>query len=168
MISNILLGYIKVSLYRLLIVCIQLYLYMSKKCIMILPKYIYSKTYNHITSNMDYSVYEYWYKYNNKYYKFKAIEDNLYNFNDACKIYHPHNITLINHCCIMDTNDIYIKDITKEIRYFIYYRGLIEWKYILIHLGIDQEHKLIMHMNDLDMIEKSFNVREIYSKKFNF
>jgi hypothetical protein len=68
----------------------------------------------------------------------------------------------------MDTNDIYIKDITKEIRYFIYYRGLIEWKYILIHLGIDQEHKLIMHMNDLDMIEKSFNVREIYSKKFNF
>jgi len=117
---------------------------------------------------MDYSVYEYWYKYNNKYYKFKAIEYNLYNFNDACKIYHPHNITLINHCCIMDTNDIYIKDITKEIRYFIYYRGLIEWKYILIHLGIDQEHKLIMHMNDLDMIEKSFNVREIYSKKFNF
>jgi hypothetical protein len=171
---SIILGYIKLSLYRLLVACIQLYLYISNKLIMILPKYIYSKTYNHNTSDMNYFVYEYWYKYNNKYYKFKAIEDNLYNFKDACKIYHPYNMTLINHCCIMDDNNVYIRDITKEIRYFMYYRGLIEWKYILIHLGIDidieqeKEYKLIMHMNDLDMMEKSFNVREIYSKKFNF
>lgn len=159
---------IKSSLYRLLILCIQVYLYISNKFIMILPKYIHIKSYTHKTSNMDYSVYEYLYKYNNKYYKFKAIEDNLYNFEDACKIYHPHNMTLINHCCIVDENDEYIRDITKELRYFMYYRGLIEWKYILIHLGVEKEHKLIMYMNDLDMMEKSFNISDIYSKKLNF
>jgi hypothetical protein len=165
---SIILGCIKLSLYRLLVVYIQFYLYISNKFRMILPKYMYINTYNHITSDMDYSIYEYWYKYKNKYYKFKAIEDNRYNFNDACKIYNPDNMSLINHCCIVDENDVYIRDITKEIRYFMYYRGLIEWKYILIHLDIEQEYKLIMHMNDLDMIEKSFNVREIYSEKFNF
>lgn len=159
---------IKINLYKTLVVFVQFYLYIYTKLIMILPKYIYSRTYNHNTTDMNYSVYEYWYKYDNKYYKFKAIEDNVYNFKQACKIYSPHNMTLINHCCILDENGVYIRDITKEIRYFMYLRGLIEWKYVLIHLDITKEYNLVMHMNDLDMIEKSFNISEIYNQKFNF
>lgn len=148
--------------------CIKVYLYLLDTLIVILPQYIYSKTYVHRTLDLDYTVYEYWYKSNKKYYKFKGIEDNKYKFKDACKIYHPNNMNLINHCCIIDNNGLYIRDITKEIRCFMYYRGLIEWKYILTHLDIDKKYKLELYMNDLNMTEKSYDVRDIYNEKFNF
>jgi hypothetical protein len=161
----------KRNLYRLyircIIVCIKLYLYLLDKLILILPTYIYSSVYKHRTQELDYCVHEYWYKYKNKYYKFRAIEDNRYSLNDACKIYHPDNMNLINHACIIN-DDKYIRDITKELRYFMYYRGLIEWKYILVHLGIENENKIVLYMNDLDMSEKHCNINEIYNEKFNF
>jgi hypothetical protein len=113
-------------------------------------------------------VYEYWYKYNNKYYKFKVIEDNKYKLKDALKIYNPSYINLINHCCIVNKDDEYIKDITDEIRYFMYYRGIIEWEYILTHLNIEYDKKIMMYMNDIDMSEKTYNISDIYKQKFNF
>lgn len=148
--------------------CIKMYLYLWDNIVNMLPMYIYNKTYNHRTSDLDYSVYEYWYKYNNKYYKFKGIEDDIYKFNDACKLYNPQNMKLINHCCVIDKNDKYIKDITDEIRKFMYYRGVIEWKYILVHLDINMNNKICFYMNDINMTEKYYDIVEIYDKKFNF
>lgn len=151
-----------------IIPCIKVYLYAKDAIISILPTYIYIKTYNYKTIDLDYSIYEYWYKYNNKYYKFNAIEDNKYTFKNACKIYNPSYINLINHCCILSKDDEYIRDITNEIRYFMYYRGLIEWKYILTHLNIENDKNIMIYMNDLDLTEKKYKVSDIYNQKFNF
>lgn len=158
--------------YRLLIntvlTCISIYLYIVDKMIYLLPKYIYIKTYSYRTSELDYNIYEYLGKYNNKYYKFKVIEDNFYNSVDAFDIYHPNNMNMINYCGVINENGDHIRDITKHIRYFMYYRGLIEWKYILVHLGLEYNHGIYICKNDIDMTEKILYINDIYNEKFNF
>lgn len=147
---------------------IRIYLYLSSMIIRILPKYIYHKTFSHRTSQLDYSVYEYWGKYNNKYYKFRIIDDNHYDIKDAFSLYNPNNMNLINYCGVIDDNGDHLMDITQEIRYFMYYKGLIEWKYILVHLGLENYKKLVVYMNDMDMTEKIIELDTVYEQKFNF
>lgn len=158
--------------YRLLIGTIlkfiSIYLYVWDKINFILPKYIYNKTYIHRTRDLNYSVYEYWGKHNNKYHKFKVIEDNFYSSEDAFNIFHPNNMNMITYCGIVNEDGDHIRDITKDIRYFMYYRGLIEWKYILVHLGLENSHSIFVCINDMDMTEKTIYISDIYNEKFNF
>jgi hypothetical protein len=118
--------------------------------------------------DLDYNIYEYWGKYNNRYYKLKIIEDNIYDTDTALHIYHPNNNNIINYCGVIHDDGEHIRDITKEIRYFMHYKGLIEWKYILVHLGIEHEDNLFISMNDFDMSEIVLNISDIYHEKFNF
>lgn len=157
------------KIYRyILLLLISCYLYVIGMCKIFFPKYICVKTSIHRTMDLDYSVYDYWIKYNNKFYKLKVIEDNNYGINNALMIYKPYNMNLINNCGILDKNREYVRDITQEIRYFMYYRGLIEWKYILVHLNIENEEFIVMYMNDIDMTNKYLSIKEIYNEKFNF
>lgn len=163
---NILLKYV-------ILLWVKIYLYIRDKIIMILPKYIYMNVYTHTICDdnmikLDYLVYKYLYKYNGKYYKVKTIEDDKYNFSDAINIYTPYNMRLINHCCIISNDDTYLMDITDDIRCFMYYKGVIEWKYILEHLNIENDNKIMIYMNDLDMTVKVYNICDIYNEKFNF
>jgi hypothetical protein len=153
---------------NIILVFIRCYLYISNVCIVLLPKYIYIKSYHHRTRDVDYSVYDYWIKSNNKFYKSKLIENNHCNIDDSFKIYHANNMNLINNCSVVNKDGEYIRDITQDIRCFMYYRGLIEWKYILVHLDVENDHSLVMYMNDIDMNERYLRINDIYHEKFNF
>lgn len=160
--------YLFTGLISFLLILIRLYLSISDAIIKILPKYIYIKTYVHKTNDLDYSVYEYWGKYNNKYHRLRVVEDNKYNTETAFQEYTPHNMTLINYCAIANDKGNYIKDVTREIRCFMHYKGLIEWKYVLINLGIERDKQIIMYMNDMEMTEKIIDIDGLYNQKFNF
>lgn len=153
---------------NLVLSCISVYLYILDKLTYILPRYLYIKSYNYKTNDLDFSIYEYLGKYNNKYYKFKVIEDNYYNSVDAFDIYHPNNMNMINYCGVINKDGNHIRDITKDIRCFMYYRGLIEWKYILVHLGLERHYGIYMCMNDDDITEEILYIDAIYNEKFNF
>lgn len=157
-------------IYRLFInvilILIKQYLYIVDKICYILPTFIYIKSVDYRTLDTDFSIYEYWGKNNNRYNKFYTIEDNKYSSNDGFKIYNASNRMLINHCCVVNNDGVYIKDITNEIRKFMHYRGLIEWKYIIIHLNLTNDEKIIIYMNDIDMNEKIYDIIDIYDKKF--
>jgi hypothetical protein len=77
-------------------------------------------------------------------------------------------MNLINNCSVVNKDGEYIRDITQDIRCFMYYRGLIEWKYILVHLDVENDHSLVMYMNDIDMNERYLRINDIYHEKFNF
>lgn len=155
-------------LFNVVLKFISMYLYISDKITILLPKYIHTTTYHHRTRDLDYSIYEYWCKYNNKYYKFKIVEDRVYSIENAFKIFNPDNINMITYCGIVNTDGEHVRDITKDIRYFLYYRGLIEWRYILVHLGIENNHSIFVCMNDMEMTEKTLYINDIYNDKFNF
>jgi hypothetical protein len=161
------------NFYRLLINIIlsfvSVYLSIVDKITYILPKYIYVKTHVHRTRDLDYTIHEYLGKHNNnKYYKFKIVEDTFYNSTDAFRIYNPNNINMINYCGVINKDGDHIRDITADIRHFLYYKGLIEWKYILVHLGLESNHGIYVCMNDIDMSEKIVYINDIYNEKFNF
>jgi hypothetical protein len=151
-----------------MLLIIRNYLYILEKFKVLIPRYICVKTSIHRNIELDYSVYDYWIKYNNKLYKMKVIEDNKYSIEDALMIYQPHTMNLVNNCGVLDKNGEYIIDITQEIRYFMYYRGLIEWKYILVHLNIEDKDSIVVYMNDIDLSEKYLRISDIYNEKFNF
>jgi hypothetical protein len=75
---------------------------------------------------------------------------------------------MINYCGVINKDGDHIRDITADIRHFLYYKGLIEWKYILVHLGLESNHGIYVCMNDIDMSEKIVYINDIYNEKFNF
>ena len=141
------------------------YIILYDKLIIILPDTIYIQSYEYRTLELDYSIHEYWKKHNKKYYKISII--------DAKDIVKPKisikkdERNIINHCAILDKNGNYVKDITQSIRSFIHYNGLIEWIYILIHLDININDKLLLCMNDLNMNEKILEYDNLVQLSFD-
>lgn len=124
----------------------------------ILPTYILINKYAH----GHFSVYEYLY-IDKKVYNFKFIELTSMKSSMTINANDIRSINLINHCCIITSNDDYIKDITLEIKKFIHLNNKIKWKYILEHLEIRYNENLdiLINLNDDDLSEKRLNIKQL-------
>ena len=153
--------------WNLIHVLIRCYIFLLDKLIVILPNKIYIQSYDYRTIDLDYSIHEYWIKYNKKYYKVSTIDtiDTI----DATKylMYNKDKRNIINHCAILDRDGNYVKDITEMIRSFLQYDGLIKWIYILIHIDVNMSDKLLLCMNDLNMSEKILECGDLVNLSFN-
>jgi hypothetical protein len=134
----------------------------------ILPEFIFIKIHTHNTIDIDFSVHEYYYNFKGRFYKVKMVETNEYNINDYFQNIDVNHLYDIHHACVLNKSGEYVKDITQDIRYFMHLRDVVEWKYILMHIGIENEEMVIIHKNDEDLSEKVLYVGEIYNQKFNF
>lgn len=152
-------------LWNLIQVLMKYYIILYDKLIMILPDKIYIQSYEYRTLELDYSIHEYWMKYNKKYYKVSTI--------DTKEVVKPiisikkDKRNIINHCAILDRDGNYVKDITEIIRSFLQYDGLIKWIYILIHIDVNMSDKLLLCMNDLNMSEKILECGDLVNLSFN-
>jgi hypothetical protein len=149
-------------IYLLLKICITCYIYIYNSLLYFLPKYLLLSNCTHTNNNQDYDVNEYLYKDTicNRTFKFKFINTREINFDININEKDIENLNLINHCCIINSKDDYIRDITSEIKKFIHLNNKIEWVYILIHLNIHDDIILI-NMNDDDLSEKKLDVNDL-------
>lgn len=161
--------YRRILLFHISLFLFKTYVYLAYKISYILPMYIFIKMYEHKKYDVDFSVHEYLYNYNGRFYKFKMVESNDYNINNYFDKLNVRQCYDIYHIYISNENGEYIKDITYEIRQFMHLRNIIEWKYILVHLGIDNEHSLIYHKDwDTSSEQNVLYIKNIYDEKFTF
>lgn len=143
-------------------IIINIYICVYDIFLLILPTYILINKYKY----NDYSIYEYLYidkKIYKRIYNFKFICLNNNVINMEIDTNDIKDINLINHCCIINSNDDYVKDITLEIKKFIHLNNKIKWKCILEHLDITHyEHLYILiNLNDEDLSEKRLNIKHL-------
>lgn len=152
--------------YKIPLFIFNIYFFFYNIILNFLPIYTLLKTYKHDT----FSVHKYRYIYNKKYYYFKFINFNK-NYTDNVISDIDIDITnrnLINHCCILDINGDYIRDITQEIRMFIHLNKKIEWKYILIHLNVINYSNILININDDDLTEKQLYITNLLNNNILF
>lgn len=142
---------------------IKMYVYFTDFLIYVLPKYILISYYNH----EKFKVYKYIYcsKSNNKFYNIKTINDIGYSEASIIK-----NRNLINHCCIINQNGKYVKDITEDIRQFLHYNNnkFIKWEHILTHLDIYIDDTIVLHLNNDNLDECDIVVNTLIKNKCLF
>lgn len=170
MVSSIIGFYHRMHMYRtcimLMLMMIRCYLYMVDNIMYLLPTFIFSKTHIHRTSSVDFSVHEYLYNYNGRFYTYKIVESIDYDVSDYFNKIDIDKRNCITHACVINHSGEYIRDITSDIRHFIHLMDIIEWKYILVHLGIENEKKLLINKNDEELSEIYLDIDELYHKKF--
>lgn len=155
-------------LLRVLLFILKFYVYMLNLMSSVLPTFIFIKMQIHRSMDTDFTVHEYYYNFNGRFHKFKLIESKDYDINDYFDSINVEKLYDINHVCILNKNGEYTMDITKDIRHFIHLRKIIEWKYILIHLGIEDEELVVVHRNDEELSESVLHIKSIYNEKFDF
>lgn len=164
--------YYRNTLYRLLLkvflFILKCYVYMLNLVSSVLPTFIFIKMQIHRSMDTDFTVHEYYYNAKGRFHKFKMIESKDYNINHYFDNINIEKLYDINHVCVVNKSGEYIMDITKDIREFIHLRKIIEWKYILVHLGIEHEESIVVHRNDEDLSESILNINNIYNEKFDF
>lgn len=148
----------------LILICklsITLYMSIYMITLSILPTYIYIKSINY----KNFVLYEYVYNNKKKTYVFNHIELKQIKCNRKRQILLDENDIivrdLINHCCVLNKNDEYMRDITYEIKKFMHLNNKIMWSQILLHLSIYNENIILFNMNDDDLSEIRFNVNEL-------
>ena len=97
--------------------------------------------------------------------------NSTFNYNEYLKTVDLTSINIINICCILDKNNEYKKDITKDIRPFMHYISEKElynvlWDHILLHLNITDEHAIYISINDDDLTEKIYYIDDLKGKIF--
>ena len=95
-----------------------------------------------------------------------------FNYKEYLKTIDLTSINIINICCILDKNNEYKKDITKDIRPFMHYISEKElynvlWDHILLHLNIKDEHAIYISINDDDLTEKIYYIDDLKGKVFS-
>lgn len=170
--SSLLGLYYRDNIYRLclksVLFVLKGYVYILNKVSCVLPTFIFIKMHTHQTIDTDFSVHEYYYNFKGRFHRFKMVESPEYNINDYFGNIDLNSLYDIHHACVLNRNGEYVKDITKDIRYFMHLRNIVEWKYILVHIGIENEEVMVIHKNDEDLSEKLLHIGEIYNEIFNF
>lgn len=164
--------YYRATVYRLflssILFILKLYINILNVFSSVLPRFIFIKMYIHKTNDSDFTVHEYYYNQRGRFHKFKMIETVDYDINDYFNNINVESLYDIHHACVLNKDGEYKMDITKEIREFMHLRNIIEWKYLLIHMGIEDEEVIVVHKNDDELSEKILYIKEIYNNKFDF
>lgn len=164
-------------LYFILIKFIDFYSYLAMKIMKFLPSFIFIKTFTYrsfVNNNIynNFSITEYKCNFNQRFYMVRFInlddkKDSMYNFTiNIDKRIEDRN--LIFHSSIQKNGE-YIKDVTEELRSFFHYVPLTEnysskefiyklqssniWEYIKINIGLDEEHQLLVSLNDSNLTD---------------
>lgn len=155
-------------LLNVLLFILKFYVYILNLVSSVLPTFIFIQLQIHRSMDTDFTVHEYYYNSKGRFHKFKLVESEEYDINDYFDNINVEKLYDINHVCVLNTDGEYTMDITKDIRHFIHLRKIIEWKYILVHLGIENEELIVVHRNDEDLSELVLNIKNIYNEKFDF
>lgn len=168
------------TMYFLIIKCIDFYSYLAIKIMKHLPSFIFIKTFTYKSFNedgvckLDFDITEYKCNFNQRFYMVRFIDlndkkDRMYNFTrNINKRIEDRN--LIFHSSIQKNGE-FITDVTEELRSFFHYIPLNEnemcsseefiyklrssdiWKYIKINIGLDEEHQLLVSLNDSNLTD---------------
>lgn len=166
------------TMYFLIIKCIDFYSYIEMKIMKHLPSFIFIKTFTYKSFNedrickLDFDITEYKCNFNQRFYMVRFIniydkKDSMYNFTrNINKRIEDRN--LIFHSSIQKKGE-YIRDVTEELRSFFHYiqfdekisskdfiyklRSSYVWKYIKINIGLDEEHQLLVSLNDSNLTD---------------
>lgn len=168
-------------MYFILIKCIDCYSYLAMKIMKHLPSFIFMKTFTYRSSvndqgyydlDLDFDITEYKCNFNQRFYMVRFVnlddkKDRMYNFtrNIDKKI---EDRNLIFHSSIQKNGE-FIKDVTEKLRSFFHYinveneisskefiyklRSSNMWKYIKINIGLDEEHQLLISLNDSNLTD---------------
>jgi hypothetical protein len=142
----------KKIIYNVLLLCTFIYNWLTYIFIKILPNIIYISTHNIINNKFDLCIYTYKYKHKNMFYNIKFI--NNISFEQIEQIIKMRNV--INHCCIIK-NDVYVKDITEDIREFMHYfnNDTLNFDiqdYIKCYI-LNDDSNIHIYLNDFDSTE---------------
>jgi hypothetical protein len=166
-------------MYIMIIKGIDIYSYLAMNIIKYLPSFIYVQTFtykSYINENggceLDFDIIEYKCNFNQRFYMVRFInlddrKDCMYNFTrNINKRIEDRNV--IFHSSIQKKNE-YVRDVTEELRSFFHYMPFDEkssskdfiyklrehdiWKYIKINIGLDEEHQLLVSLNDINLTD---------------